>query len=183
MELIGKVETSVSMIRSGKEQDVIDELLEMVARDELNFSEVENELENNISQLKQLLDECRCERDLISCKLAEHLLDKAKIKKLLGKRVGIIGGHSSEIKKIETMLNQDLGIKIRSTPGEVSPPPYSKLKDKYRNADLLIILNGYAGHALTDNAERLSDEFGISKIYDSAGLLNSIKLKVIEALA
>lgn len=183
LELIGKVERSVSLIRSGKEQDVIDELLEIADRHDMELSTAGNDLENSMAQLKQLLDECRSERDSISCKLNQHALDKKKIKKLNGKRVGIIGGHVTDIRKIEAMLDQDLGIKSKATAGEGSPPPYPTLKEKHYNADLLIILTGYAGHSLTGNAERLSEEFGIKKIYDSADLLNSIKLKVIEALA
>lgn len=183
LELIGKVESSVSLIRSGKEQDIIDELIEMADRHAIELSTEGNDLENSMAQLKQLLDECRSERDSISCKLNQHALDKEKLKKLKGKRVGIIGGHVTDIRKIETMLDQDLGIKSKATAGEGSPPPYSTLKEKHSSADLLIILTGYAGHSLTVNAERLSEEFGIKKIYDSADLLNSIKLKVIEALA
>jgi hypothetical protein len=38
------------------------------------------------------------------------------------------------------------------------------------------------GHPVTGTAERLSDELGIPKVYDSADLLNSIRLKVIETL-
>ncbi|MDG1581277.1 hypothetical protein [Pseudomonas sp. GOM6] len=183
LELIAKVESSTSLIRSGKDQDLIDELIDMVDSHDRELSGEENDLKNSMAKLKQLLEECQSERDSISCKLNQHALDKEKIRKLKGKRVGIIGGHVSDIRKIEAMLDQDLGIKSKATAGEGSPPPYSILKEKHCSADLLIILTGYAGHALTGNAEQLSKEFGIKKIYDSADLLNSIKLKVIEALA
>lgn len=182
IELIEKVETSVSLIRSGKEQDVINELLKMVEQMEESPTD-RNQLQNKIFELEHHLGACQSERDSISCKLAQFEINKDKLNKLLGKRVGIIGGHVTDIRKIETMLDHDLGIKSKATGGEGSPPPYAELKDKYCKVDLLIILNGYAGHALTGSAERLSDEFGIPKVYDSADLLNSIKLKVIEALA
>lgn len=182
LELIGSLATSASLIDSGDLEDVVDEMINILAQDELELPTDQNQLQNQISLLEECLIKCHSERDSISCKLTELELNKDKLKKLSGKRVGIIGGHVDEIKKIEEML-ADLGIKCRRTAGEGSVPPYPKLKEKYCNVDLLIILNGYAGHALTGQAERLSDEFGIRKVYDSADLLNSIKLKVIEALA
>lgn len=182
LELIAKMETSVSLIRSGKELDDIDELLEMVAQVEVESPADQNQLLNEITVLEERLNKCHSERDSISCKLADYEVSKDTLKKVLGKRVGIIGGHVDEIRRIEAMLDKDLGIKSKTTPGEGSTPPYQTIKEKYRNVDLLIILTGYAGHALTGHAEKLSDEFGIRKIYESANLLNSIKLKVIEVL-
>lgn len=188
LELIGKMEKSVSLILSGREQDVVDELLEIAAQIESNSPGTcnspshLNQLENKNAELSELLKKCHSERESISCKLIEYEVNKKKLKDLRGKRVGIIGGHAEDIRRISTMLDTDLGIKSKSTAGESSTPPYLLLKEKYRNFDLLIILTSYAGHALTGSAERLCDEFAIRKIYDSANLLSSIKQKVIEAL-
>lgn len=183
IELLEEFEKSASLISNGKGHELIYEILETTLNNDNENPIDSGKLQAQISGLEQRLAKCHSERDAISCKLAEYALEKERIKKLRGKQVGIIGGHITEIKKIETMLEKELGIRSKITPGEVTPPPYSKLKDKYRNVDLLIILNGYAGHALTGSAEKLSEEFGIRKIYDSADLLNSIKLKVIEALS
>lgn len=182
LDLIGEMEKSVSLISSGREQDIVEEMYEVTVQMELDSSVHWIELQNDNSELKESLNKCHAERDSISNKLVEYKANKDKLKKLLGKRVGIIGGHVDEIRRIEAMLEKDLGIKSKTTLGEGSTPPYQTIKEKYRNIDLLIILNGYAGHALTGHAEKLSDEFGIRKIYESANLLNSIKLKVIEVL-
>ena len=149
--------------------ELVDDLLSNLF-DENNSSEKHeasfDQLQKDLVGLQLRLNECEKTKQKYSSCL-KSVETNINLFNLLNKRtIGIVGGHKTDAKNIRAMIQSfatDAKLDFPMTLDQ-SVPPHKTFREKYSNADLIITLTGFTGHALTEHAKKLENELKVPVI-------------------
>jgi len=147
-------------------QSIEDEILDNLGEIEDSNKELQNEL-TNCNSLSLELEE---KNERLQKKIFSTHQEKEIRKKLKNKKIGIIGGHLTDINYIETALKEiESSMSFKKTEGgkNQAVPPSSILNNKYKSCDLIVVITNYTGHGLTRAAEKLSKNNNIPHIMEN----------------
>jgi hypothetical protein len=163
LESLKKRLVSINIFSSASdEMKVLDEAMDLV----LDAETTPNFAQEQLIELQIRLNQCERVKNKATTLLKKHEDEYSYLKLFDNKKIGIVGGHPTDIKNLKKGLeSRAKGAKItfRET-YDGSPRNHKKLKEKYRGMDLIVALTGYTGHALTRHVDMLEKEVGIHVI-------------------
>lgn len=140
------------------------------------------ELQDSLIDVQSKLNQCECLKDRMSARLQKLETSTNYSNLLSNRKFGIVGGHQTDIEAVKKAIQGAAAgakIKFRET-SDKSVPPHNKFKEKYQDVDLLIVITGHAGHALTGHADMM-EKVGLPILRfekvpnDKAALLQDIR--------
>jgi len=178
-ELYESISDAFDLLSKGRDE-IIDKTIDSLGETEGKATFFQNDL-SICEQEKQSLNETIND---LSAQLLSFQDRKIIAKKLVGKKIGIIGGHRKDIEKVESGLKGiEPTITFKTTEAEKGKgtPPSKEFDQKYSNCDVILVFTDYAGHSLTGAAEKVSKKYTIKLINENRhDSINSILKKILD---
>lgn len=163
---------------------VEDELRQQLNEQDQDYTEQIEELLNTKSLLEGEITEQRDRVNRIQQKLQtkQEALKKASQNYLSPFKITLVGGHQNACQEVAKILQEQYGVKeCNIIPQNESLPNNPTIKSKTKDADIIFVITGYNGHALSEKVYKLYKAghlkgklIHLSKIRGASGLVKEI---------